>query len=117
MYLSKKFCAQETNNIANAHKSFFVIVMSKLPMAFTGLTQAPFLASLYLNQNAKVIFLRSLLKLTCNSNDKSIQRYIRLVQKVFQRAKVIANAGFYSLPKIMGKTGRFIYEYDGLRLI
>ena len=75
-------------------KVFFVIVMSKLPMAFTGLTQAPFLASLYLNQNAKVIFLRSLLKLTCNSNDKSIQRYIRLVQKVFQRAKVIANVGF-----------------------
>ena len=62
MYLSKKFCAQETNNIANAHKSFFVIVMSKLPMAFTDLTH-PFLASLSLNQNAKVIFLRPLLKI------------------------------------------------------
>ena len=27
----------------------------------------------------------------------------------------IPNVGFYSLPKIMGRTGRFIY--DGLRLI
>ena len=29
--------------------------------------------------------------------------------------KLIPNSGFYSLPKIMGRTGRFIY--DGLRLI
>ena len=86
MYLSKKFCAQETNNIANAHKSFFVIVMSKLPMAFTGLTQAPFLASRYLNQNAKVIFLRSFLKIDLQLRAslgplRSIQR-CKLVQKV-----------------------------------
>ena len=27
----------------------------------------------------------------------------------------IPNVGFYSLPKIMGRTGRFIY--DGLRLV
>ena len=33
----------------------------------------------------------------------------------FKRVLFIPNVGFYSLPKIMGRTGRFIY--DGLRLI
>ena len=32
-----------------------------------------------------------------------------------KRVVDIPNVGFYSLPKIMGRTGRFIY--DGLRLI
>ena len=32
-----------------------------------------------------------------------------------KRVADIPNVGFYSLPKIMGRTGRFIY--DGLRLI
>ena len=33
----------------------------------------------------------------------------------FKRVLFIPNVGFYSLPKIMGRTSRFIY--DGLRLI
>ena len=33
----------------------------------------------------------------------------------FNGVKFIPNVGFYSMPKIVGRTGRFIY--DGLRLI
>ena len=32
------------------------------------------------------------------------------MQEFFLRVKVIAKVGFYSLPKIMGRTSRFIYN-------
>ena len=38
-----------------------------------------------------------------------------LCRSYSKRVVDIPNVGFYSLPKIMGRTGRFIY--DGLRLI
>ena len=37
------------------------------------------------------------------------------IRSYSKRVVDIPNVGFYSLPKIMGRTGRFIY--DGLRLI
>ena len=40
---------------------------------------------------------------------------MRCYRSYLKRVVDIPNVGFYSLPKIMGRTGRFIY--DGLRLI